>query len=186
MHCVVVSPKARAFDPIRLRHIQLRRAKARIHTHLGPYHRRHHHQEHHDQDVRRHQRVPQVKHRVIAGRSAEQMLDAGENLDAGMGEFVPHHARDRAADDARADREMREYLTRFHLVGATKLDYLADMKGLNDNSGLLMVVSSCFVDCRWELLKEAQRLLKNCICLNEGSLVLEGGVVIRRPEAMSH
>jgi len=67
-------------------------------------------------------------------------------------------------------REMQEYLNRFCLPEEHEKNrgYLGRMRGLNANSGLLMVVRSSFDNCRWELLREAQKLLKNCIDLNAG------------------
>lgn len=64
-------------------------------------------------------------------------------------------------------RSMEDYLNKFYRYDAKgEYAYLAEMEGLNGNTGLLMIVSSCFKDCRWELLKEAQNLLTRCIELN--------------------
>lgn len=79
---------------------------------------------------------------------------------------VPIPAENRPGEQ---QKSMREFLIKFHEPRNSRdPHYLATMTGFNDNSGLLMVVRSCLKDCRWDLLKEAEKLLTNCIRLNSG------------------
>jgi len=66
-------------------------------------------------------------------------------------------------------RLMREYLVTYG--GGTDPEVLRTMKGLNNNTCLLLVLKDTFLTTRWELLHEGATLLNNCVQLNAGSLV---------------
>ncbi|ORY65474.1 fungal-specific transcription factor domain-containing protein [Pseudomassariella vexata] len=66
--------------------------------------------------------------------------------------------------------QMREYLQKLGSVpspGDLKL-----VKGVNNNSAMLMVLKDSFESTRWELLHEGAALLTNCIQLNSGATVV--------------
>lgn len=60
--------------------------------------------------------------------------------------------------------QMRSYLQR--LGSLSSPEDLKSMKGINQNSALLMVLKDSFASTRWELLHEGATLLSNCIQLN--------------------
>lgn len=64
-------------------------------------------------------------------------------------------------------RRMRQYLTTYG--GTDNPETLRAMKGLNDNSSLLLVLRDTFLETRWELLHEGATLLGNCVALNAGT-----------------
>ncbi|KAK0630644.1 fungal-specific transcription factor domain-containing protein [Bombardia bombarda] len=64
---------------------------------------------------------------------------------------------------------MREYLIKYGNVSSP--EELKSMKGLNQNTPLLMVLKDTFEVTRWELLHEGANLLNNCIILNAGQNV---------------
>ncbi|TDZ26534.1 Zinc finger protein klf1 [Colletotrichum orbiculare MAFF 240422] len=64
-------------------------------------------------------------------------------------------------------RQMREYLSEYG-SGASPED-LKNLKGLNANSALLLVLKDSFGTTRWELLHEGANLLNNCLQLNAGA-----------------
>lgn len=64
---------------------------------------------------------------------------------------------------------MRDYLAKYGNV--TTPDDLKSMKGINENTPLLMVLKDSFEGTRWELLQEGATLLSNCINLNAGTNV---------------
>lgn len=64
-------------------------------------------------------------------------------------------------------RQMREYLITYG--GGTDPEVLRTMKGLNNNSSLLLVLKDTFLTTRWELLHEGATLLNNCVQLNAGA-----------------
>ena len=66
-------------------------------------------------------------------------------------------------------QQMREYLRRCGSVSSP--EELKHIKGLNNNSALLLVLKESFTNARWELLYEGAALLKNCINLNAGEAV---------------
>lgn len=66
-------------------------------------------------------------------------------------------------------RQMREYLAKYGSVQSP--DALRTMKGINNNSALLLVLEATFQVSRWELLHEGAMLLNNCIQLNAGATV---------------
>lgn len=66
-------------------------------------------------------------------------------------------------------QKMREYLRQYGSVKSP--EELKHMKGLNNNTGLLMVLEDSFQTARWELLYEGATLLRNCIALNAGQAV---------------
>ncbi|KAK3687524.1 fungal-specific transcription factor domain-containing protein [Podospora appendiculata] len=66
-------------------------------------------------------------------------------------------------------RKMREYLIKYGNVSSP--EELKTMKGLNNNTPLLMVLKDTFEVTRWELLHEGATLLDNCINLNAGAHV---------------
>ncbi|KAK7734977.1 hypothetical protein SLS53_007754 [Cytospora paraplurivora] len=66
-------------------------------------------------------------------------------------------------------RQMREYLQMYG--GVNWPEDLRAMKGLNNNSSLLLVLKDTFLTTRWELLHEGAMLLNNCVQLNSGSMV---------------
>ncbi|KAI5866778.1 fungal-specific transcription factor domain-containing protein [Durotheca rogersii] len=65
--------------------------------------------------------------------------------------------------------QMREYLLRVGSVGSP--EDLKGMRGVNNNSALLVVLKDSFESTRWELLHEGATLLSNCIVLNSGASV---------------
>ena len=67
-------------------------------------------------------------------------------------------------------RQMRDYLIKYGSFSSP--DDLRMIKGINNNSALLMVLKETFEDTRWELLHEGANLLNNCITLNAGSVPL--------------
>jgi hypothetical protein len=66
--------------------------------------------------------------------------------------------------------QMREYLQRLGSVSSP--EDLKLMKGVNNNSALLLVLKDSFETTRWELLHEGATLLNNCIQLNSGASVV--------------
>ncbi|CAN8102140.1 unnamed protein product [Discula destructiva] len=66
-------------------------------------------------------------------------------------------------------RQMREYLITYG--GGTDPEVLRTMKGLNNNSSLLLVLKDTFLTTRWELLHEGATLLNNCVHLNAGTSI---------------
>jgi hypothetical protein len=64
---------------------------------------------------------------------------------------------------------MRDYLVKYGSV--TTPDELKSMKGIAQNTPLLMVLRDSFEGTRWELLHEGATLLTNCIHLNAGANV---------------
>ena len=66
--------------------------------------------------------------------------------------------------------QMRDYLIKYANVQSP--EELKHMKGLNNNSAMLMVLKETFGTTRWELLHEAATLLGNCISLNSGNAML--------------
>lgn len=66
-------------------------------------------------------------------------------------------------------RQMREYLVTY---GSTSdPEVLRTMKGLNNNSSLLLALKDTFLTTRWELLHEGATLLNNCVQLNAGASI---------------
>lgn len=63
-------------------------------------------------------------------------------------------------------RQMRDYLVKFGSI--TDPNELRAMRGVNNNTALLMVLKDSFETTRWELLHEGSNLLNNCIILNAG------------------
>jgi hypothetical protein len=63
-------------------------------------------------------------------------------------------------------RLMREYLAKYGSVSSP--EELKSMKGISQNTPLLMVLKDTFEATRWELLHEGATLLTNCINLNAG------------------
>ncbi|KAI2623505.1 fungal-specific transcription factor domain-containing protein [Hypomontagnella submonticulosa] len=66
--------------------------------------------------------------------------------------------------------QMREYLMRVGSVASP--EDLKGMRGVNNNSALLIVLKDSFESTRWELLHEGATLLSNCIQLNSGASVV--------------
>ncbi|KAK0627233.1 fungal-specific transcription factor domain-containing protein [Immersiella caudata] len=64
---------------------------------------------------------------------------------------------------------MRDYLVKYGSVATP--DDLKSMKGIGQNTPLLMVLRDSFEGTRWELLHEGATLLTNCIHLNAGANV---------------
>jgi hypothetical protein len=62
--------------------------------------------------------------------------------------------------------QMKDYLHRFGAIQTP--EDLKLMKGVNNNSALLLVLKESFETSRWELLHEGAILLNNCIQLNSG------------------
>lgn len=62
--------------------------------------------------------------------------------------------------------QMKDYLHRFGSIPTP--EDLKLMKGVGNNSALLMVLKDSFETSRWELLHEGAILLNNCIQLNRG------------------
>lgn len=65
--------------------------------------------------------------------------------------------------------QMRNYLITYGSISDPS--GLADIKGFNNNTALLLVLRDTFADTRWELLHEASALLNNCITLNLGASI---------------
>lgn len=76
-----------------------------------------------------------------------------------------------AVPTTRADqvRQMRDYLVAYG--GTDNPETLRTMKGLNNNSSLLLVLKDTFLTTRWELLHEGATLLGNCVALNAGTSI---------------
>lgn len=72
-------------------------------------------------------------------------------------------------DRAERIRQTREYLVTYG--GTDNPETLRAMKGLNNNSSLLLVLRDTFLTTRWELLHEGATLLGNCVALNAGTSV---------------
>ncbi|KUI54914.1 Zinc finger protein klf1 [Cytospora mali] len=66
-------------------------------------------------------------------------------------------------------QQMREYLQMYG--GVDYPEELRTMKGLNNNSSLLLVLKDTFLSTRWELLHEGAMLLSNCVQLNSGTMI---------------
>jgi len=66
-------------------------------------------------------------------------------------------------------RQMQAYLVEFG--GIADPNELHLMRGVNNNTALLMVLKESFENTRWDLLHEAANLLRNCIMLNAGATV---------------
>ncbi|UNI21576.1 hypothetical protein JDV02_007553 [Purpureocillium takamizusanense] len=66
-------------------------------------------------------------------------------------------------------RQMQAYLVQFG--GISDPSELHLMRGVNNNTALLMVLKESFENTRWDLLHEAANLLRNCIMLNAGGAV---------------
>ncbi|PHH87601.1 hypothetical protein CDD83_8654 [Cordyceps sp. RAO-2017] len=71
-----------------------------------------------------------------------------------------------AATADEVQREMQAYLFRFS--GMAGPGDLQSLKGVNENTALLMVLKESFERTQWDLLHEAAHLLRNCIMLNTG------------------
>ncbi|KAH0496890.1 hypothetical protein TgHK011_004234 [Trichoderma gracile] len=67
-------------------------------------------------------------------------------------------------------QQMRAYLSKYG--GVTDPNELRNMRGINGNTAMLMVLKDTFDNSRWELLHEGANLLHNCIVLNSGGHVL--------------
>ncbi|XXG94264.1 hypothetical protein Hte_000518 [Hypoxylon texense] len=63
--------------------------------------------------------------------------------------------------------QMRDYLVKVGSVASP--EDLKGMRGVNNNSALLVVLKDSFESTRWELLHEGATLLSNCIQLNSGA-----------------
>ncbi|ESA43081.1 hypothetical protein GE21DRAFT_6690 [Neurospora crassa] len=68
-----------------------------------------------------------------------------------------------------AVRQMREYLIKYGSIQSP--EDLKSMRGINQNTALLVVLKDTFRVTRWELLHEGATLLNNCILLNAGATV---------------
>lgn len=66
-------------------------------------------------------------------------------------------------------RQTRDYLITYG--GTSDPEVLRTMKGLNNNSSLLLVLKDTFLTTRWELLHEGATLLNNCVQLNAGTSI---------------
>jgi hypothetical protein len=78
----------------------------------------------------------------------------------------PTRAPIRQADDFEQVRDMQNYLQ--NLGAAKSPDEFEIMKGFNGCSGMLMVLCQVFENMRWELMREAALILRNCIQVLEG------------------
>ncbi|KAB5572511.1 fungal-specific transcription factor domain-containing protein [Coniochaeta sp. 2T2.1] len=63
--------------------------------------------------------------------------------------------------------QMRAYLLKYSQVSSP--EELKQLKGINQNTALLMILKDTFEDTRWELLQEGATLIQNCINLNTGT-----------------
>ena len=75
---------------------------------------------------------------------------------------VPHTQQEKV-------EQTRAYLHKLGSVASP--EDLKLIKGINQNSALLMVLKDSFESTRWELLHEGATLLSNCIQLNAGAIV---------------
>jgi hypothetical protein len=66
--------------------------------------------------------------------------------------------------------QMRDYLVKYGSI--TDPNELRMLKGLNNNTALLVFLKASFENSRWELLHEGSNLLNNCIVLNSGGNVV--------------
>lgn len=66
-------------------------------------------------------------------------------------------------------RQMREYLLKFGSIQDP--NELRPLRGVNQNTALLMVLKDSFETTRWELLQEGSNLLNNCITLNSDGVL---------------
>ncbi|KHN94188.1 C2H2 finger domain protein [Metarhizium album ARSEF 1941] len=66
-------------------------------------------------------------------------------------------------------QHMRNYLQQF--ANITDPHGLRAMKGINNNTALLLVLRDSFDSTRWDLLHEGAHLMRNCIILNGGGTV---------------
>ncbi|KAK3991314.1 fungal-specific transcription factor domain-containing protein [Cladorrhinum sp. PSN332] len=74
-----------------------------------------------------------------------------------------------APDQQGRARQLREYLHKYGSISAPS--ELQTMKGINQNTPLLMILKDSFEITRWELLHEGATLLTNCIHLNAGQIL---------------
>ncbi|KAK4226337.1 fungal-specific transcription factor domain-containing protein [Podospora fimiseda] len=74
-----------------------------------------------------------------------------------------------APDPQGRAQQMREYLRKYGSISAPS--DLQTLKGINQNTPLLMVLKDTFEVTRWELLHEGATLLSNCIHLNAGQIL---------------
>lgn len=65
--------------------------------------------------------------------------------------------------------QMKEYLIMYSVLDCP--ERLLQVKGLNRNSSLLLVLRETFLTTRWELLHEGATLLHNCVQLNAGTSI---------------
>jgi hypothetical protein len=65
-------------------------------------------------------------------------------------------------------QQMRQYLHKYGSV-STPEELKTMQKGINHNTGLMMILKATFEETRWELLQEGATLIQNCINLNTGS-----------------
>ncbi|PFH59520.1 hypothetical protein XA68_12223 [Ophiocordyceps unilateralis] len=71
---------------------------------------------------------------------------------------------------AEARRAMRGYLLRCG-GGVASPSELQGLRGVNENTALLVVLRESFEKSRWDLLREAAQLLRNCLVLNAGGAI---------------
>ncbi|OIW32225.1 zinc finger domain-containing protein [Coniochaeta ligniaria NRRL 30616] len=64
-------------------------------------------------------------------------------------------------------RQMRAYLLKYSQVSSP--EELKLMKGINQNTALMMILKDTFDETRWELLQEGATLIQNCVNLNAGT-----------------
>lgn len=64
-------------------------------------------------------------------------------------------------------QQMRQYLHKYGSV-STPEELKTMQKGINHNTGLMMILKATFEETRWELLQEGATLIQNCINLNTG------------------
>jgi hypothetical protein len=62
--------------------------------------------------------------------------------------------------------QMRQYLQKYSHVASP--EELKQMKGINQNTALMMILKDTLEATRWELLQEGATLIQNCINLNIG------------------
>ncbi|KAM4057002.1 fungal specific transcription factor [Hirsutella rhossiliensis] len=75
-----------------------------------------------------------------------------------------------ATSPHQVQQEMRSYLLRFGSIADPS--ELQSMRGINQNTALLMTLKDSFENTQWELLHEAANLMSNCIKLNAGGTVI--------------
>ncbi|OAA47599.1 C2H2 finger domain protein [Metarhizium rileyi] len=87
----------------------------------------------------------------------------GYALEGPCGDISRHN------DPDQNQQQMRHFLLRYASISDP--NELQVMRGINNNTALLVVLRDSFDNTRWDLLHEGARLMSNCITLNKGGTV---------------